>query len=292
MRKKRKAARNRHGLQVVTLCISTAMVLILLGIVVFSVLTARNMSTYVKENLVVTMMLQDDMTNPEAQQLCSRLDQYPYINKVDFISKEQALKEQTQALGTDPSEFIGINPFQASIEIKLKGDYANNDSLKWITKELKRYPKVGNITYQKGLMESVNTFLQKISFVLLILAGLLTFVSFSLISNTVRLSIYARRFSIHTMKLVGASWGFIRRPFVWRSVAVGIVAALLAVIVLGCFVYALYTYEPEILTVVTPEVMAITALAVFLFGIIITAICASLSVNKFLKMKAGELYKI
>ena len=195
-------------------------------------------------------------------------------------------------LGTDPSEFIGANPFQASIEIKLKGDYANNDSLKWITKELKRYPKVGNITYQKGLMESVNTFLQKISFVLLILAGLLTFVSFSLISNTVRLSIYARRFSIHTMKLVGASWGFIRRPFVWRSVAVGIVAALLAVIVLGCFVYALYTYEPEILTVVTPEVMAITALAVFLFGIIITAICASLSVNKFLKMKAGELYKI
>ena len=292
MRKKRKAARNRHGLQVVTLCISTAMVLILLGIVVFSVLTARNMSTYVKENLVVTMMLQDDMTNPEAQQLCNRLHQYPYINKVDFISKEQALKEQTQALGTDPSEFIGINPFQASIEIKLKGDYANNDSLKWITKELKRYPKVGNITYQKGLMESVNTFLQKISFVLLILAGLLTFVSFSLISNTVRLSIYARRFSIHTMKLVGASWGFIRRPFVWRSVAVGIVAALLAVIVLGCFVYALYTYEPEILTVVTPEVMAITALAVFLFGIIITAICASLSVNKFLKMKAGELYII
>ena len=292
MRKKRKAARNRHGLQVVTLCISTAMVLILLGIVVFSVLTARNMSTDVKENLVVTMMLQDDMTNPEAQQLCNRLHQYPYINKVDFISKEQALKEQTQALGTDPSEFIGINPFQASIEIKLKGDYANNDSLKWITKELKRYPKVGNITYQKGLMESVNTFLQKISFVLLILAGLLTFVSFSLISNTVRLSIYARRFSIHTMKLVGASWGFIRRPCVWRSVAVGIVAALLAVIVLGCFVYALYTYEPEILTVVTPEVMAITALAVFLFGIIITAICASLSVNKFLKMKAGELYKI
>ena len=239
MGNKRKNTRNRQGLQSVTLCISTSLVLILLGMVVFSVLTARNMSTYVRENLIVTMMLQDDMTNPEARQLCGRLHRYPYINKVEFISKEQALKEQTQALGTDPSEFIGANPFQASIEIRLKSDYANTDSLKWITKELQRYPKVGSITYQKGLMDSVNTLLQKISLVLLILAGLLTFVSFSLISNTVRLSIYARRFSIHIMKLVGASWGFIRRPFVLRSVGVGIIAALLAVVVLGCCVYAL-----------------------------------------------------
>ena len=292
MGNKRKNTRNRQGLQSVTLCISTSLVLILLGMVVFSVLTARNMSTYVRENLIVTMMLQDDMTNPEARQLCGRLHRYPYINKVEFISKEQALKEQTQALGTDPSEFIGANPFQASIEIRLKSDYANTDSLQWITKKLQRYPKVGSITYQKGLMDSVNTLLQKISLVLLILAGLLTFVSFSLISNTVRLSIYARRFSIHIMKLVGASWGFIRRPFVLRAVGVGIIAALLAVVVLGCCVYALYTYEPDILTVVTPEVMVVTALSVFLFGIIITAICAGLSVNKFLKMKAGELYKI
>ena len=152
-------------------------------------LTARNTSTYVKENLLVTMTLQDDMTNPEAQQLCSRLKQYPYIKHVDFISKERVLQEQTKALGTDPSEFVGMNPYQGSIEIRLKGDYANNDSLKWITTELKRYPKVGNITYQKGLIEDVNTFLQKISIVLLVLACLLTFVSFSLINNTVRLSI-------------------------------------------------------------------------------------------------------
>ena len=292
MRKKRKAARNRHGLQVVTLCISTAMVLILLGIVVFSVLTARNMSTYVKENLVVTMMLQDDMTNPEAQQLCSRLHQYPYINKVDFISKEQALKEQTQALGTDPSEFIGINPFQASIEIKLKGDYANNDSLKWITKELKRYPKVGNITYQKGLMESVNTFLQKISFVLLILAGLLTFVSFSLISNTVRLSIYARRFSIHTMKLVGASWSFIRAPFLRRAVLEGLVSALMAIVALGIGMCFLYDYEPDITKVLSLEALLITAVVMVAFGVLIATFCSWLSVNKFLRMKAGDLYKI
>ena len=292
MGKKRKTSRNRHGLQVITLCISTAMVLVLLGMVVFSVLTARNLSTYVKENLVVTMMLQDDITNPEAQQLCNMIHHRPYINKITYISKESALKEQTEAMGTDPSEFIGANPFLASIEVQLKGDYANNDSLKWITKELKKYPKVGDITYQQALVNSVNDNLQKISLVLLVLAVLLTFVSFSLINNTVRLGIYARRFSIHTMKLVGASWKFIRYPFVMRAIFVGLIAALVAIAVLGTCLYALYNYEPGILTVVTWDIVAITAISVFLFGIIITAICSSLSVNKFLKMKAGDLYKI
>uniref|UniRef100_A0AB33JEE1 Cell division protein FtsX n=1 Tax=Prevotella sp. GTC17262 TaxID=3236797 RepID=A0AB33JEE1_9BACT len=292
MRKKKNGTRNPRGLQVVTLCISTALVLILLGMVVFSVLTAKNLSDYVKENLMVTMMLQDDMTNPEAKQLCQLLEHRPYINSIHFISKEDALKEQTQAMGTDPSEFIGANPFLASIEVQLKADYANSDSLKWITKELKRNSKVSDITYQQDLMDSVNTNLKRISFVLLILAALLTFVSFSLINNTVRLSIYARRFSIHTMKLVGASWSFIRKPFIRRTVVIGLVAALLADVVLGAMIFALYTYEPGVLTVVTWQVMAITGASVFLFGIIITAICANISVNKFLRMKAGDLYKI
>lgn len=106
MGKKRKTSRNRHGLQVITLCISTAMVLVLLGMVVFSVLTARNLSTYVKENLVVTMMLQDDITNPEAQQLCNKIKHSPYINKITYISKEAALKEQTAAMGTDPLNLL------------------------------------------------------------------------------------------------------------------------------------------------------------------------------------------
>ncbi len=292
MGKKRKTTGSRQGLQVVTLCISTAMVLILLGMVVFTVLTARNLSDYVKENLTVTMMLQDDMTNPEAAQLCKNLRTRRYINQIHFISKQQALKEQTAAMGTDPSEFIGANPFLGSIEVNLKADYANSDSLRWIQRELKKYPKVGDITYQQDLMDSVNNNLQKISIVLLILAGLLTFVSFSLINNTVRLGIYARRFSIHTMKLVGASWSFIRRPFLCRAVGVGMVAALIAVLFLAGCVYALVQYEPDAMTVITWQVMLITGVSVFLFGIIITAICSHISVNKFLRMKAGELYKI
>lgn len=157
---------------------------------------------------------------------------------------------------------------------------------------LRKYPKVSDITYQKDLVESVNQNLAKVSMVLLVIAVLLTFVSFSLISNTVRLGVYARRFTIHTMKLVGASWGFIRRPFLVRAAVVGVIAALLAAAVLGAGVYGIYTYAPDVATVVTWQVLAITALAVFLFGIVITVISAGISVNKFLKMKAGDLYKI
>ena len=279
-------------MQVVTLCISTAMVLVLLGLVVMSVFTARNLSSVVKENLVVTMVLEQDMTNPEAQQICRKLNARPYINHLEYINKERALKEGTKDLGVDPLEFAGVNPFLSSIDVTLKADYANTDSLRWITKELEAYPKVSEVNYQHDLIEQVNRNIAKIGIVLLALAVLLTFISFSLISNTVRLGIYARRFSIHTMKLVGASWGFIRGPFVRRAVVVGLVAALLACIVLGGTVYGLYHYEPEILSVLTWEVMLITGVSVFLFGIIITALCANISVNKFLKMKAGELYKI
>ena len=292
MGKRRKSNQVRHGLQGVTLCISTALVLILLGMVVFSVLTARNLSAYVKENLTVTLMLAEDMTGPEAKVLCNNLKKRPYINHLTYISKEQALKEQTEAMGTDPSEFLGANPFVASIELQMKADYANNDSLRWIAAELKKYPKVSDITYQKDLVESVNRNLAKVSIVLLVIASLLTFVSFSLISNTVRLGVYARRFSIHTMKLVGASWGFIRRPFLGQAALIGVIAALMACAVLGSGIYAVYYYAPDMMAVITWQVIAITAATVLLFGILITVFSATISVNKFLKMKAGDLYKI
>jgi cell division transport system permease protein len=292
MTKKRKKTGSRSGLQVVTLCISTAMVLILLGMVVFSVLSARNLSNYVKENLTITVLLGEDMTTPEARQLCKELMKRPYIHHLNFISKEDALKEQSKEMGTDPSEFAGFNPFVGSIELQLNSDYANSDSIKWISKQLQKNPQVTDITYPQELMDSVNSNLKKINLVLLILAVLLTFVSFSLINNTVRLGVYAKRFSIHTMKLVGASWGFIRKPFIKRGILVGILAGIVADLVLAGGIYLLYTYEPQVLTVITWDVMLITGLSVLLFGIIITMLCSYFSVNKFLRMKAGDLYKI
>ncbi|WP_033148199.1 ABC transporter permease [Prevotella sp. P6B1] len=292
MKRRKNDAGNRRGVQLVTLCISTAMVLVLLGLVVFSVQISRNLSQWVKENLTVTVMLSDDVSVNGAKLLCRDLYHRPYSKNIDYISKEQALKEQSEAMGSDPSEFLGVNPFPATLELQLHSDYANRDSLKWIAKELQKNPKVTDVAYQVDLMDSVNQNLTKVNLVLLALAVLLTFVSFSLINNTVRLSVYSRRFIIHTMKLVGASWSFIRAPFMKQALLVGVIAALIAIAVLGGCVYGLYYYEPNMLTIITWRELVITAVAVLLFGIIITAACSYISVNKFLRMSAGELYKI
>jgi cell division transport system permease protein len=292
MKRRKKYAGNRRGVQLVTLCISTAMVLVLLGLVVFSVQTSRNLSQWVKENLTVTVMLSDDVSVNGAKMLCRDLYHRPYSRNIDYISKEQALKEQTEAMGSDPSEFLGVNPFPATLELQLKSDYANRDSLKWIAKELQKNPKITDVAYQVDLMDSVNRNLTKLNLLLLGLAVLLTFVSFSLINNTVRLSVYSRRFLIHTMKLVGASWGFIRRPFMNQALLIGVIAAIMAIAVLGGLFYGLYYYEPNIVAVISWRELAITAGAVLLFGIIITAACSYISVNRFLRMSAGELYKI
>ncbi|MCR5579555.1 MAG: permease-like cell division protein FtsX [Prevotella sp.] len=292
MKNRKKKPSNRRGMQLMTLCISITMVLVLLGLVVLSVLTSRNLSTWVKENLTVTVMLSDDASTNDAKRLCRNLYHRPYSKNIDYVSKDQALKEQTEAMGSDPSEFLGTNPFVATLELQLKADYANRDSLKWIVKELKKQAIVTDVAYQEDLMDRVNINLGRINILLLVLAALLTFVSFALINNTVRLSVYSRRFLIHTEKLVGASWGYIRRPFVSQAMSVGILAALLAVIVLGFCVYGLYRFEPHIMTVITWRELTITGVSVLLFGIIITAICSWISVNRFLRMTAGDLYKI
>ncbi|WP_455076354.1 cell division protein FtsX [Prevotella koreensis] len=292
MGRKRKNSSRRSSLQVITLCISTALVLVLVGLVVLSVLSARNLSQLVRENLTVTMVLAEDITEPEVAQLRKGIEKERYVQHVNYISKEQVLKEETEAMGADPTEFIGYNFYTASLVLNLKADYANRDSMAWIATALKKHQKVKEVDFQQDLMDKVNDNIGKVSIVLIVLAILLSIISFSLINNHVRLSVYASRFNIHTMKLVGASWGFIRRPFIWRAIAIGVVAATFAISVLGSAVYAWYTQTPGILSVMTWEVLAITGGTVLLFGIIITTFCSYISVSRFLKMKAGDLYKV
>jgi len=292
MAKKKRKNRISHGMQGVTLCISTTMVLILLGLVVLSVATAHKLSEHMRENFIVTVMLSDEMSVNQGHLMCRDLYHRPYSKHVDYVGKDEALAEQTQALGTDPSEFADGNPFLASLDVNLYSDYANSDSLKWITKELKSKNGVVEVSYQKDLMDSVNRNLRRISIVMLILAALLTCVSFSLINNTVRLGVYAHRFSIRTMKLVGASWGFIRRPFMKRALFSGFMSSLLAVALLAVGVYLLYRQEPEIFNIMTWDVLTITAVAVVVFGLVISLLCTYFSVSRYLKMKASKLYKI
>ena len=292
MKSRKEKAGRRQGVQLMTLCISTSMVLVLLGLVVFSVQTSRNLSQWVKENLTVTVVLNDEISVGDAKQFQKDLTHRPFSKNVMYISREQALKEQTEAMGSDPSEFLGMNPFPATLELQLHSDYANADSLGWISDELRKNPKVTDVAYQVDLMDSVNRNLTKVNLLLLGLAVLLTFVSFSLINNTVRLSVYSRRFIIHTMKLVGASWAFIRKPFMKQALMVGVIAAVTAIAVLGGLFYGLYYTEPNILALITWRELTITGVAVLLFGIIITAACSYISVNKFLRMSAGELYRI
>ena len=282
MKRRKEKTGRRQGVQLMTLCISTSMVLVLLGLVVFSVQTSRNLSHWVKENLTVTVVLNDEVSVGDAKRFQQDLVRRPF-------SKD---KEQTDAMGSDPSEFLGMNPFPATLELQLHSDYANADSLAWISDELRKNAEVTDVAYQVDLMDSVNRNLAKLNILLLVLAVLLTFISFSLINNTVRLSVYSRRFLIHTMKLVGASWGFIRRPFMRQGALVGVIAALIAIIVLGGGIYALYYYEPNILAIITWRELVITALAVLVFGLVITLTCSYISVNRFLRMPAGELYKI
>lgn len=172
MKKKHVKRNGRSGrLQSVTLCISTALVLILLGLVVFSTLLGRNLSAHVKENLVVTVMLQQDMGDNEAQTLTRSIARCPYIKDIRFISKRDALKDAAKEMGANPASFTdGVNPFSSSIELTLKSDYANSDSLQWIAKDLKKYPKVSTISYQRDLIDAVNRNLAKIGVVLLVLA--------------------------------------------------------------------------------------------------------------------------
>ena len=272
-------------MQFITSSISTTLVLLLLGLVVFFVLTAHNLSVYVRENISFSVLISDDMKEANILKLQKKLNQEPFVKQSEYISKKQALKEQTEAMGTDPEEFLGYNPFTASIEIKLHSDYANSDSIAKIEKMIKKNTNIQDVLYRKELIDAVNDNIRNISLVLLALAVVLTFISFALINNTIRLAIYSKRFLIHTMKLVGASWGFIRGPFLRKNVWSGILAAM------GTAYWAV-TYEQELLQVITPEVMLIVCASVLAFGIVITWLCAYFSMNKYLRMKANSLYYI
>lgn len=277
-------------MQFITACISTTMVLILLGLMLFLVLSAHRLSVYVRENLNFTVLLNNDAPESAILALQKRLDSEAFVKASAYISKEEALKEEVETMGSDPVEFLGYNPFSPSIELKLHAAYANADSVAWIKERILADKLVTDVDYRQGLMDSVNRNISKLSIGLLAVAALLTFISFALINNTVRLTIYSKRFLIHTMKLVGAGWGFIRRPFLRRNFWVGLSSGVLADAVLVAAAYTLVSYEPGLLAVITTDILLWVMLSTLLFGVLITCMCAYISINKYLRLSAGDLY--
>lgn len=285
-----KKGKGTLSLQWFTTFISTTLVLVLLGLVFLSVFLAGKLSDTVKEDLTVTVLLSDEATEPELSTLKTKLSTERFVSRIDYISKEQALKEQIKAMGSDPSDFLGTNPFTASFEIHMKAAYSNSDSLTWISAYLKELPVTDDVIYQKELIDAVNTNLHRLSYVFLFLAGLLTLISIALINNTVQLSLYASRFVIKTMKLVGATRSFIRRPFMSKSFYMGLSAAVVANGILFGGIQMIIRYDPSMDIYFDNRMLISIGILVMLISLALTLACTYLSTNKYLKKKASEVY--
>lgn len=275
-----------------TSIISIALVLFLLGLIFLMGLLGKKLSVYVKENISFSIVLKDNQKEAEIKKMQKTLDKLPFIKSTEYISKEQAAKELEEELGENPETFLGFNPLQASIEVKLHSQYANPDSLRLIEKKIKNYTSVSDLLYRKDMMQMVNENVKRASFILLALAVMLMAISFVLISNTIRLLIYSKRFLIHTMKLVGATPGFIRRPFVRYNVISGIFASILAIFMLTGALYYLQQELDGFIRLLDIKSLLIVYGGVVVMGVLLSIGATIFAVNRYLRMGGDKLYYI
>lgn len=277
--------------QALTSTLSTTLVLVMFGLVVLTVLTSRKLSDRVKEDLHITVTMVEDVTDKQCADLQNILRTEAYVKEVKFISKDQVLREQVDAMGADPTDFLKANPFQSELEVSLMPEYTCADSLQWIAEQIKEYNRdvVSDVMYQTDLVESLNANLQRVTLIFSVVALLLLVISVALINSTVRLSVYSRRFLIHTMKLVGASWSFIRRPFMLRSMWIGLVAALMADGLLLGMIQMLMNYDASVINYIPVQNQVIMVASVIVCGLVITLLCTYVSVSHFLRMSEGKM---
>ncbi|MBO7144295.1 MAG: permease-like cell division protein FtsX [Salinivirgaceae bacterium] len=282
-----------------TTIISISLVLFVIGLVGLLILNAHKISRHVKENICITVFLNNNLKDIEMKQYTDILKTKRFVRSTEFISKEQAAMELKDELGEDFVNFLGYNPLLPSIEVKLKAEYANTDSIAKIEKEIiednekekvKEKRPVKEVSYQKSLIEAVNQNIKKISIVLLIFCGLLFIISLSLINNTIRLSVYARRFLIKTMELVGATRAFVRAPFVIKSLWHSLISILIAFILLGGVIYMIDKHIPELSILYELDTIAILYACIMVIGFAIVWCSTTLAVNRYLRMKGNDLY--
>lgn len=279
-------------IQTISVYISTTLVLLLLGIMGITMVGAHSLSESVKQNITLSVIINKNTAEKAIIKMKKEVDKLPAIKESRYISKDEALAEEKKALGTDPTELLGYNPFEASLEISLNSEYSNSDSIAVLKEKLEKRAEVKEVAFQKELLDTINSNIHKIGVAMLVLFIMLTLISWSLISNLVRLSIYSKRFLLHTMKLVGATWSFIRRPFIMSNMWIGLLSGILSNILLASGLYVAQQKEPAIMTLMPFENLLAVGAIVILFGMIICTLCAYLSVNRFLRMRSNDLYFI
>lgn len=276
----------------ITSTISISLVLVLLGITILILFMGNGLSRFVKENMSFNVMLSSEISDAEISRIRNNLDGQPFVKSSRFISKEEAKEQLIRDLGEDPEELLGYNPAQDCIEIFLHSEYANNDSIAVINSVIRRNNNVTDLLYQQEAIDLINNNISKVMTVLLILAAILLLISFTLIRNTIRLSVYSKRFLIHTMKLVGATGGFIRKPFVINNIFTGIIAGIIAdLIILGIITYFSKEYA-EIQPIIGFMELIIIFAIVILLGVIISTVATTFAVNRYVKMRSDQLYYV
>jgi cell division transport system permease protein len=273
-----------------TSIISISLVLLLLGLLGILLLNARRLSDFVKENIGFTIILNENVKEVDILRLQKTLDAKVYVKSTRYISKEEAARELQQELGEDFIGFLGYNPLGATVDVKVYAPYANPDSISLIEKEISVFEEVKEIFYQKSLLHLVNENIRKISLIILVFSTLLFLIAVALINNTIRLSVYSKRFLINTMKLVGATKSFIRRPFLYKSAGHGFVAALIAIALLGGILFLIQRELIDFIYFQDIEIMGILALFVIALGIFLNWISTFFAVNKYLRMNTDDLY--
>ncbi len=273
-----------------TLVISVSLVLFLLGILGLVLINAKELSDYFRESLSFSLMLNDDSKEADIRMLQKDLDAKPFVKSTQYISKDEAAEKMKNDLGEDFISFLGDNPLPPSIDVYLHAGYAKPDSVARIEKYILQYPFVKEVYYQESLLFLINENVRKISIFLLIISSFLFLIAITIINNTIRLSIYSKRFLIRTMQLVGATRAFIRRPFIIKSAFHGLLAALIA---MSLLVGLLYMIEKEFFLMFTFEstrLLVILGASIIATGVLINIISTYFSVNKYLSISEDKLY--
>ena len=270
--------------------ISISLVLLLVGVAGLLLVNARSVSDYFKENMKVTVILKQDVTENEALAYRKSLDAKRFVRGSDYISKEQGAREMKALLGDDFLDVFETSPIPVSVELTLKADFVSADSLAMVKDEISRSPLVDEVVYQHSLVDALNANLSRISVVLAIFIALLLFVSFVLINNTVRLNVYARRFTIHTMKLVGATRSFIRAPFLVQAIFQGMFSALVAIIMLLAVLFVVRNEFAQLFAIFRLELLMLVMGIVMVSGIVLCVVSTWLVVNRLVSLKKDELY--